>query len=239
MELSLLEGLDVMSSGFAMLGAEGQIRYVNRAASAMLGYLPEDLVGRDFRELLDEADRVAFEEERERRRLGATDPYPLTMLGLGGTPLPTRIHPTPLFSTERAFLGSFKLILPDSSVSRSASRTSGTIDALDRLMVQARALFASASSLRSEWSSGHRPLPAHAACGSIPGLDALSVREVEIFESLLSGQKPQAIAEARDISVHTVRNHIKAIYRKLGVRSQLELFGRFRSWQPGSDDLDR
>lgn len=57
----------------------------------------------------------------------------------------------------------------------------------------------------------------------IPGLDELSPREVQVLEALLAHRRPPQIAEDLGISPHTVRNHLKSIYAKCGVRSQAEL----------------
>lgn len=51
----------------------------------------------------------------------------------------------------------------------------------------------------------------------------LSTREREIVQALGSGRRVKEIAQDLVISTHTVRNHLKAIYRKLNVRSQFEL----------------
>jgi DNA-binding NarL/FixJ family response regulator len=53
--------------------------------------------------------------------------------------------------------------------------------------------------------------------------DKLSGREREIVQSLGTGKRVKEIAQELIISTHTVRNHLKAIYRKLNVRSQFEL----------------
>lgn len=58
---------------------------------------------------------------------------------------------------------------------------------------------------------------------SVPGLEALTQREREVLDALLSHQRPPQIAERLFISPHTVRNHLKSIYAKLGVHSQAEL----------------
>jgi DNA-binding NarL/FixJ family response regulator len=69
-----------------------------------------------------------------------------------------------------------------------------------------------------------------------PGGDAaeLSRREREIVGALASGQRVASVAASLRISTHTVRNHLKAVYRKFGVHSQVELLGRLRavSWEP-------
>lgn len=61
--------------------------------------------------------------------------------------------------------------------------------------------------------------------GDLPDEQAqrLSVREREIVEALGAGRRVKDIAMDLVISTHTVRNHLKAIYRKLNVRSQFEL----------------
>lgn len=51
----------------------------------------------------------------------------------------------------------------------------------------------------------------------------LSVREREIVQAMAGGKRVKDIADQFAISTHTVRNHLKAVYRKLNVRSQLEL----------------
>lgn len=58
---------------------------------------------------------------------------------------------------------------------------------------------------------------------SEPLLDALSDREREVVLGLLAHRRVAAIAAHLDISPHTVRNHLKAIFAKLGVGSQQAL----------------
>jgi DNA-binding NarL/FixJ family response regulator len=61
--------------------------------------------------------------------------------------------------------------------------------------------------------------------GELPSEQAqrLSARENEIVQALGTGRRVKDIAQDLVISTHTVRNHLKAIYRKLNVRSQFEL----------------
>jgi DNA-binding NarL/FixJ family response regulator len=66
------------------------------------------------------------------------------------------------------------------------------------------------------------PAHAHAA-------DALTPREREIVGALAMGQRVGAIAGRLGVSEHTVRNHLKAVYRKLDVHSQVELLSRWRT----------
>lgn len=51
----------------------------------------------------------------------------------------------------------------------------------------------------------------------------LSNREQEIATALLEGQKERGIAHALSMSPHTVRTHMKRMYRKLQVNDRTEL----------------
>ncbi len=59
-------------------------------------------------------------------------------------------------------------------------------------------------------------------------LGQLSARERQIVELLLASRRVPGIAGALGISPHTVRNHLKAVFRKLGVHSQEALLELLR-----------
>ena len=62
-----------------------------------------------------------------------------------------------------------------------------------------------------------------------PSLSELTERELEVLARLLSGARVPAISEQLSISPHTVRNHLKAIYRKVGASDQSDLIERMRA----------
>jgi len=62
------------------------------------------------------------------------------------------------------------------------------------------------------------PVAARPAVGA--DHDELSPREVELLERIVRGDTEQVIAAHLDISPHTVRTHVKNIYRKLRVRTR-------------------
>ena len=53
-------------------------------------------------------------------------------------------------------------------------------------------------------------------------LSILSKREVEILHLIAEGKANKEIAYDLDISYHTVVNHIRHIFKKLGVQSRTE-----------------
>jgi PAS domain S-box-containing protein len=60
-------------------------------------------------------------------------------------------------------------------------------------------------------------------------LASLSRRETEVLRLLLRNRRPTTIAKELSRSVHTVRNQLKAIFKKLNVHSQEELLNRLGS----------
>lgn len=58
--------------------------------------------------------------------------------------------------------------------------------------------------------------------------DSLTRRERDVLALLLDGRRVSSIARTLYLSEHTVRNHLKAIFRKLGAHSQTELLDRLR-----------
>ena len=75
-----------------------------------------------------------------------------------------------------------------------------------------------------------------AAPGSAPRVDLrhpelrdISPRELEVLDLLLQGERVATIAEQLYISDHTVRNHLKSMFRKTGTGSQAELVGWVRA----------
>lgn len=68
--------------------------------------------------------------------------------------------------------------------------------------------------------------------GLPPEASRLSPREQEVLQALSQGRRTGEIAGLLHISLHTVRNHLKAILRKLGAHSQIELVARLARRPP-------
>ena len=86
----------------------------------------------------------------------------------------------------------------------------------------------------AERSSLHHTLNQALACF---GSSLLTEREAEVVQLLLRGNTVKGIARPLDIAPGTVRNHLKQIYRKLGVTSQGQLFNLFfRSLERAGSD---
>ncbi|MFQ5699498.1 MAG: LuxR C-terminal-related transcriptional regulator [Myxococcota bacterium] len=86
-----------------------------------------------------------------------------------------------------------------------------------------RALDSSEAGTRHEHAR-HCPV-----CRAI-GPGRVSVREHEVLVAFVESAESSVIAEQLGISKHTLRNHFKSIFRRLGVRSRLELYRLLVSW---------
>ncbi len=60
--------------------------------------------------------------------------------------------------------------------------------------------------------------------------ESLTPREVEVLELLVEGYSTADAAKRLFISVHTLRIHVKNIYRKLSVRNKVELMHRAKEF---------
>ena len=59
-----------------------------------------------------------------------------------------------------------------------------------------------------------------------PNLPNLSVRQNEVLKYIIDGETQKGIAQKLFISINTVRDHVKNIYKILNVHSKAELFSR-------------
>ncbi|MCB0189005.1 MAG: hypothetical protein KDE31_32270, partial [Caldilineaceae bacterium] len=73
-------------------------------------------------------------------------------------------------------------------------------------------------------------MPAFAArTNPSPATDLLSERELEIMHLIADGLTASQMAEKLIISVHTMRTHLKNIYRKLEVNSRVQAVEKVRT----------
>jgi DNA-binding NarL/FixJ family response regulator len=63
------------------------------------------------------------------------------------------------------------------------------------------------------------------------GIDALSDRELQIFELIGEGRSTSEIAKRLHLSIHTIETHREKIRAKLGLRNGTELMLRAVQWQ--------
>ena len=66
--------------------------------------------------------------------------------------------------------------------------------------------------------------------------DALSPRERDTLDCLLTGAAEKEVAARLGLSVHTVHSYVKSLYRKLGVSTRAELLVQCLTARPALDE---
>jgi PAS domain S-box-containing protein len=87
--------IDAMSEGVAVFDGDERWAFVNRAGAEMLGYRPEDLIGRLGVETVIDTDVPVMAHANERRARGVADRYPLTLRHRDGHPVPAMVSAVP------------------------------------------------------------------------------------------------------------------------------------------------
>jgi DNA-binding CsgD family transcriptional regulator len=98
------------------------------------------------------------------------------------------------------------------------SRRAGGLDALHRSLADGVA-----SELAQSWSNARPEGVSSEVPSAGTDLSSLSQRERDVVNALCRGLRLSDIAKVLGISNHTARNHLKHVFRKLGVHSQVEL----------------
>ncbi len=213
-----LQGIDRLACGVIVEDRDGIIRYANRRVLELTGYDAKDLDGQPVALLVAEELRDSLRGEQERTRAGDARTRLSALRRRDGRAIPVAVSPQ--------------------WIERTASGESAVISVIIDLaeIHAARPLGTSAGSLAAELASVASRLQSLSFSASLcdrhgvpiddPALDALSARERQILVMLMQSARVPAIAERLFIAQSTVRNHLKAIYRKLGVSSQRELVDR-------------
>jgi len=149
-----------------------------------------------------------------------------------GTTFPVLLIPQRLVADDGAFAGSF-VVLVDLAAVQTAKDAGygGAQDARSRLV---------RIGLELQCLSATLAVPgAHTLPLDHPDLTDLSGREREILAHLVAGDRVPAIARQLFISPHTVRSHLKSIFRKTGAESQSDLIQHVHSLRPDRPTSDR
>lgn len=86
--------------------------------------------------------------------------------------------------------------------------------------------------LSGAWPELASPAPAHQGTNDAPATAALTPRQCEVLDQLAQGLSNKVIARHMQLSEFTVRGHVHAVLRLLGVtsRSQAAIAARSRGW---------
>ncbi len=186
--------LDIARFGACVADVGGEIIYWNRGAEEITGISAADALGRRSHDVI---------------RALASD-----MASSSPDPGEASSGEAPAVAEERA-AGTMQLALVPVVLTDLADRNTLVAYLFDAssVSVASGSTGFAADALRA----ARRPSPDTAA-----GVSRLSPREEEILRHMAAGAQTEQIAEDLDISIHTVRNHIRGLRTKLGARTKLD-----------------
>ena len=219
----LVEAIETMNCGLIGRDAEGILSFVNERMLSWLGYTREELEGQHAKVLVPpelgdvvQHEMAAAEEGDLRVRL-------TIFRRKDSTTFPVLVIPQRVSDSEGRFAGTMAVIVDVGAVQTAkpagyGGGTKGVGARLERIAIEIQtvALVAGVGPSAS--------VPLHH-----PSLKDLTAREREVLMILMAGDRVSAIAEQLHLSPHTIRNHLKSMYRKLQVPNQAELIQRVRT----------
>lgn len=102
--------VNTANEGILVLNAEFRTTFINSKMAALLGYPPEEMIGRPFADFLPEEDLADHELKVATRIRGIAEQYERRMRRKDGRILWTHISATPLYDAQRQFAGSFGMV---------------------------------------------------------------------------------------------------------------------------------
>lgn len=242
-----VEGLDRLADqwdrigvGFWVTDAELRIRRVNFSLTQMLGRAEQEILGATVASLLDGADAPRFEAATQMLCAGVTAPHEHALALGDATSRRVAVIARPMFhATSEQFVGSTAAVVElglasgqDVEAKFLRETLSQIVDLSSRMLGQLTPAAPSATRAAPPAARGAlqrneeraRDCASPGPHGRIAAAAAkLTEREREVYAHVAIGEKAGTIADALGLSEHTVRNHLKSIFRKLGVGSQLEI----------------
>jgi PAS domain S-box-containing protein len=102
--------VETTNEGIWIVDAGRCTTFVNERMAGMLGYTPEEMIGRSYREFVDEESTTISDQAFEERKKGISSSREYRLQKKDGTPLWTFINSQPLFDKTGNFTGSLSMI---------------------------------------------------------------------------------------------------------------------------------
>lgn len=215
---------EAMTDGVLIIDAAGVRTYANPALADMVGCDPREPLGSsEVPPWIPEEMQTRYHDyvgDGSRAVRSATIALEWAVIGADGAKIPVVLRLLPV----RASLGSpsatLWMVQPETPLAPTTEAVVGRVHVLEKGLERIAAELARLGFA----GNGTAKPPA-----GFPGSERLSPRETEIVGLLLEGHRVVSISTELCVSEHTVRNHLKSVFRKLGVHSQAELVRRARN----------
>jgi len=216
----LVRTIEQMSCGLIIENEKGEILYVNQRILEWSGYGVHELEGKPVELLVPPELHEALGNERKRTHGGDQRTRLSAFQRRDGRTFPIAVSPQTAETQDGEPVVLALLIdLGEVQTARPMGASAGSL---------AAELAGVAMKLQS-MTFAAQISPPQVAPVDHPLLSELSEREREVLANLMAGSRVATIAAELFISPNTVRNHLKAIYRKVDVSSQNALIELVRS----------
>ncbi len=218
----LLQVVETMNCGLLASDIDAIVRYANPRLLSWLGYDWDEVIDQPATQLGAPEHAELLRAEIEAIQQGDLRVRLVVLRRKDTTTFPALVVPQRFYDDDKVVRGTFSIIIDLGSV-QTAKRIGIGLEptvVTTAIMEIVRQL----ETLQEATGPAPRPFdPEH------PSLADLSPREFEVLEHLMVGERVSVIATNLFISEHTVRNHLKSIFRKTGTNSQAELVPWARS----------
>ena len=102
--------VESMREGFGVLNERNEVTYINKRFCELMGYLPEEMIGRPVAEFVDQDNLRILQEQGVRRRKGEKGSYEVAWTRKDGNPVYSLLSPEPVFDALGTYKGSFAVI---------------------------------------------------------------------------------------------------------------------------------
>ena len=214
--------LDKVNCGLAARDRDMKIVYINDRLLRWLGYERAEILGQESGVLFPANIRDLLLAEKDEIESGDLRARMTVCQRKDGTGFPVLMLPQPFRDDAGEVIGGVSVVI-DLSAIQMAKQAGYAAEGSVRSSLERIALEIQSIGLIADHPAATRAPLEH------PELEGLSPREMEILTQILSAHRVPQIAQALHISPHTVRNHLKSIFGKVGVSSQAELIRKVRS----------
>ncbi len=214
--------VDKMNCGIVARDRRGTIVFVNQRLLDWLGYEPGDLVGEPMSTLVPPELKNTLKRNFAATHRGDLRTRFTIVRRRDGTTFPAVVVPQRLHDDEGEIELVFSVVI-DVGALQTARNAGHPSENEVRSRLTGISMELQSLSLASDLGDRSQTLPDH------PSLRSLTARERGVLQKLVAGERVAAIAAELHVSPHTVRNHLKSIFRKVGVGSQADLIRYVRS----------
>ena len=129
--------VDTASEGIWLLDAEGKTTFANKHLEDMLGYEPNEMLGRPLLDFMDEPARLEAERHLDRRRQGIAETHDFRFRRRDGSDLWAIVSTNPILDDQGGFLGALGMITDISERKRSEAKLRESEERFKRMVHEA------------------------------------------------------------------------------------------------------